>query len=119
MSEWWTYTLSDFLLFSPRTWYRLIELYNAAVWPAQIVTAGLGLAILALLSRFPTVRGRWISAILAGCWLFVAIARASSFGYFGRLLAPVNQDQSVRRAQSGNVVGAMPDSRDMPGMSTL
>lgn len=74
MSEWWTYTLSDFLLFSPRTWYRLIELYNAAVWPAQIVTAGLGLAILALLSRFPAVRGRWISAILAGCWLFVAIA---------------------------------------------
>ena len=29
MSEWWTYTLSDFLLFSPRTYYRLFELYNA------------------------------------------------------------------------------------------
>lgn len=73
MSEWWTYTLSDFLLFSPRTYYRLIELYNAAVWPAQIVTVGLGLAIRALLGR-AAVRGRLIAAILAGCWLFVAIA---------------------------------------------
>lgn len=74
MSEWWTYTLSDFLLFSPRTYYRLIELYNAAVWPAQIVTVSLGLAILALLGRAAAVRGRLIAAILAGCWLFVAIA---------------------------------------------
>ena len=74
MSEWWTYTLSDFLLFSPRTYYRLIELYNAAVWPAQIVTAGLGLAILAFLRRASAVRGRLIAAVLAGCWLFVAIA---------------------------------------------
>jgi hypothetical protein len=74
MSEWWTYNLSDFLLFSPRTYYRLIELYNAAVWPAQIVTVGLGLAILALLGRAAAVRGRLIAAILAGCWLFVGFA---------------------------------------------
>ena len=45
MPEWWTYALSDFLLFSPRTYYRLIERHNAAVWPAQIVTLGLGLGI--------------------------------------------------------------------------
>ena len=42
MSEWWTYHLSDFLLFSPRTYYRLFELYNAAIWPAQIVALGAG-----------------------------------------------------------------------------
>lgn len=74
MSEWWTYTLSDFLMFSPRTYYRLIELYNAAVWPAQIMTVGLGLSILALLYRAVAVRGRLTAAILAACWLFVAIA---------------------------------------------
>ena len=74
MSEWWTYTLSDFLMFSARTYYRLIEIYNAAVWPAQIVTVGLGLAVLALLYRAAALRGRLIAAILAGCWLFVAIA---------------------------------------------
>jgi hypothetical protein len=27
MSEWWSYSLSDFLLFSPRTYYRLFDLY--------------------------------------------------------------------------------------------
>ena len=51
MSEWWTYSLSDFLLFSPRTYYRLFELYNAAIWPAQMLALALGLAILALLRR--------------------------------------------------------------------
>ena len=74
MSEWWTYTLSDFLLFSPRTYYRLFEIYNAAIWPAQIVAVGLGPAICALLGRAAAVRGRLIAAILAGCWLWVAIA---------------------------------------------
>ena len=46
MSEWWTYSLSDFLMFSPRTYYRLFELYNAAIWPAQLVAIALGVAIL-------------------------------------------------------------------------
>ena len=49
MSEWWTYSLSDFLLFSPRTYYRLFELYNAAIWPLQILALALGAAILGLL----------------------------------------------------------------------
>ena len=76
MSEWWTYTLSDFLLFSPRTYYRLFEIYNAAIWPAQIAAIGLGVAILALLRRASEIRarGRWIAAILAACWIWIAIA---------------------------------------------
>ena len=74
MTEWWTYRLSDLLLFSPRTYYRLFDLYNAAIWPAQIAALGLGLAILGLLGRPSTVRGRWVAAILAACWLWVAIA---------------------------------------------
>ena len=49
MSEWWTYRLTSFLLFSPRTYYRLIELYNLAIWPAQIAGVAIGLAIVALL----------------------------------------------------------------------
>jgi hypothetical protein len=73
MSEWWTYTLSDLLLFSARTYYRLFEIYNAAIWPAQVAAIGLGLAILVLLRR-GAARGRVIAAILAACWLFVAIA---------------------------------------------
>src|SRR5882724_4931400 len=74
MSEWWTYRLSDFLLFSPRTYYRLFELYNAAIWPGQIAAIVLGIAILALLRAPGRTRGRVISAVLAACWLWVAWA---------------------------------------------
>ena len=74
MSEWWTYTLSDFLLFSPRTYYRLFELYNADIWPAQIVTLALGVAAVGLLRHPRAGQGRIVAAILAGCWLWVAWA---------------------------------------------
>jgi hypothetical protein len=74
MSEWWTYSLSDFLLFSPRTYYRLFELYNLAVWPWHIVPIMLGLAVLALWLRGGPWQGRTVAVILAACWLFVAWA---------------------------------------------
>ena len=74
MSEWWTYTLSDFLMFSPQTYYRLFEIYNGAIWPAQVAAIVLGLAILALLRRAGEFRGRLVAAILAACWLWIALA---------------------------------------------
>ena len=69
MSEWWTYSLSDFLLFSPRTYYRLFEIYNVAVWPAQILALTLGAMIVALLRSGAAWRGRGAAAILTVCWL--------------------------------------------------
>jgi Family of unknown function (DUF6064) len=72
VSEWWTYTLQDFLLFSPRTYYRLFELYNRDIWPAQILTLGAGVAIVALPRDDGARTGGVIAAILAGCWLWVA-----------------------------------------------
>ena len=74
MSEWWTYSLTNFLLFSPRTYYRLFELYNAEVWPLQLVTLALGVAIAFLVWRPRPCGGRAIAAILAALWLFVAWA---------------------------------------------
>lgn len=69
MSEWWTYSLSDFLLFSPRTYYRLFELYHAAVWPAQLLAIAAGLAVIGLMWRGSS---RLAIAVLAACWLWVA-----------------------------------------------
>jgi hypothetical protein len=74
MSEWWTYSLSDFLLFSRRTYYRLFELYNVDIWPAQSVALALGCVLLALLWRPRAGQGRFIAAILALCWVWVAWA---------------------------------------------
>lgn len=73
MSEWWTYSLADFLLFAPRTYWRLFELYNAAIFPLQ---AG-GLAIGALLvgvSLRPTQRRiRIMLGLLSLAWLWIGV----------------------------------------------
>jgi hypothetical protein len=72
MSEWWTYRLADVLMFSPRVYYRLLEHYNGALWPAQLLTVGLGLAMLYLLLRRAGGTRRLMLAILGGLWIWVA-----------------------------------------------
>jgi hypothetical protein len=74
MSEWWTYRLTSFLLFSPRTYYRTIELYNLAIWPAQLVGLAIGIAIVALLVTRRGPPDRIIAALLAACWLWIGWA---------------------------------------------
>ena len=74
MPEWWTYSLSDFLLFSPRTYYRLFELYNAAVWPGQVLAVAIGTAIAAVLWQPRPWQRRAVAVLLAACWLWVAWA---------------------------------------------
>jgi hypothetical protein len=72
MSEWWTYRLSDLLMFAPRTYYRLFELTNAELWPLPIVALVAGLAVLFLVWR--GAYGRAVAAVLAAAWIFVAWA---------------------------------------------
>ena len=74
MSQWWTYSLSDFLLFSPRTYYRLLELYNVAIWPGQILALVIGVGIASLLWTGRPRQARLAFALLAACWLWVACA---------------------------------------------
>ena len=74
MSEWWTYRLSDFLLFSPRTYYRLTGLYNEAIWPGQLLAVAVGLAIAWMLWRPTAGRIKAATVLLAAAWLWVAWA---------------------------------------------
>ncbi len=74
MSEWWTYRSSDFLLFSARTYYRLFELYNADVWPGQLLALGLGLALWVALLQGRVWAPRAGCVLLAVAWLWVAWA---------------------------------------------
>lgn len=74
MSEWWTYELSDFLLFAPRTYYRLFELYNAELWPAQWLALALGALACAGAARGDGPGLRLATVILAAGWLWVAWA---------------------------------------------
>jgi uncharacterized protein DUF6064 len=84
MDEWWTYSLSDLLLFSPRTYYRMLGHHNEAAWPGQILTLGLGLGILGLLRRSTPWQGRIISSIVAMLWAWVA------WSFLGRRYATIN-----------------------------
>lgn len=71
MPEWWTYRLGDFLMFTPRTYYRLFELYNRGVWPLHVATLAAGVAILYLLRKNA---GRAIALTLSALWLWIAWA---------------------------------------------
>src|SRR5262247_567909 len=91
MSEWWTYRLSNFLLFSPRTYYRLFELYNSEIWPGQVLALLVGLAMLALIRNPGPWQSRVISALLGASWLWVAwayhYARYASINWAATYLA--------------------------------
>ena len=84
MPEWWTYSLTDFLLFSPRTYYRLLERHNLALWPVQIVALALAIAVAGLLSHPTSARSRTIAGILALLWAWVG------WSFMARRYATIN-----------------------------
>lgn len=92
MSEWATYTLQDFLLFSPRVYWRMFELHNQSVWPLQILALLLGAAILVWVVRPHPWSSRAILAILAAAWMWVAWAflwsRYSTINWAAAYVAP-------------------------------
>ena len=71
MSEWWTYRAEDFLLFSPRVYWRMFELHNAALWPLHVLTLAAGLIIIILIAWRPGTSARWIAFILAMLWILI------------------------------------------------
>lgn len=72
MSEWWTYRPADFLMFAPRTYWRLFELHNQAWWPVQLLAVLLGLAIAVGLWRGTAFAPRFATGVLALSCAFVA-----------------------------------------------
>ncbi|WP_137174598.1 DUF6064 family protein [Massilia sp. HP4] len=74
MSEWWTYRLSDFLMFSQRSYYRMIALYNEAVWPAHLLALAAGLVVIGCVA-LPGPRTRRIALlVLTAAWAWAAWA---------------------------------------------
>jgi hypothetical protein len=92
MSAWWSYRPGDLLMFAPRTYWRLFELYNEALWPGQLLALAAGLLLVALMLspkvspkvslKAPGAHGlrdgrsaaRFACALLAAAWLWVAWA---------------------------------------------
>jgi hypothetical protein len=69
MLEWWTYRPEDFLLFSPRVYWRMLELHNAALWPLHVLALAAGLIIVLLIAWRPRSSAPWL--VLAILWIFV------------------------------------------------
>jgi len=84
MSEWWTYRLSDLLMFSKATYFRLFELQNLALWPFQLLALGIGIALLICLVQGGARSGRTAALLLALAWLHVA------WNYFAQRYATIN-----------------------------
>ena len=89
MQEWWSYRPGDFLLFSPRTYWRLFQLANEALWPLQIPVLLIGAAILAMLFRPRAWADRVIPAVLAAAWLSVSV------GFLWMRHAAINWRRSI------------------------
>jgi hypothetical protein len=116
MSVWLSYTLSDFLLFTPHTYYRLFALYNRAVWPLHLLAGALGLALLVLLYRGGAWRGRAIAAVLAACWLWIAWAylyeRYDTINWAARYFAIAFAVQAALLIVSGVVLNRFTPAAD-------
>lgn len=72
MTEWWTYRLSDFLLFAPRTYWRQMELLNQQVWPGQLLLLAIGLGLVVALARGDPRWLRVAGVVVALLWVGVA-----------------------------------------------
>ena len=72
MTEWWSYGLSDFLMFSPQAYWRLVARYNAAWWPAQLAGLAACAALLFIALRAGSTRATLV--ILAAAWAFTGWA---------------------------------------------
>jgi hypothetical protein len=99
MSDWWTYRLSDFLLFSPRTYYRMIERYNEAVWPAHLITMAIGCLMLVLLLRPRAGQPRMLWLVLGLLWAWIGWAylwrRYSTINWAAMYLVPLFAIESL------------------------
>ena len=91
MSEWWTYTLGDFLMFSPATYWRLVENYNRDVWPAQLAGLIAGISACGLNASQRTGAARLQALLLAAAFLWVGWAfhwqRYATINWAARYLA--------------------------------
>ena len=104
METWLTYSPQDFLLFSERVYWRLFELHNADLWPAQIPAVLAGLAIPLLLLRARPWSGLAVAAILALAWAVAGLTflpRYAAVNWLAGDLIPVFLAQTLLLASFG------------------
>lgn len=111
LTEWWSYRLSDFLLFAPRTYWRLFALHNEALWPLHVLLAAAGVAALAFALRRPG-RGRPVAILLAFVWVFVGWSfiwqRYATINWAALYVAPLFLLEAALFLIGGPILGWLP-----------
>lgn len=74
MSEWWTYRLSDFLMYAPLSFERLLEAYNAWLFPGQAVALVAGVGLVWVAWRGNEREWRAALMLLGVSWFWIAWA---------------------------------------------
>jgi hypothetical protein len=59
--------------FTAEVYFNLFETYNGAIWPAQLVAYGIGIAAVFLALRPLAAGGRIVFAALSGFWLWTGV----------------------------------------------
>ena len=107
----WSYRLSDFLLFSPRVYWRMFELHNAALWPLPLVMLALGIAALALAILRPQQSGRPIAILLAVLWVWVGWSfvweRYATINWTAVYAAPLFAIEALALLMAGGVLNRL------------
>ncbi|WP_088347222.1 MULTISPECIES: DUF6064 family protein [Rhodomicrobium] len=115
MPDWWSYGLSDFLLFSPRVYYRLFELLNEALWPAQLLTIGAGIALLYRMARPGPGGVRLTAVVLGALWIWIAGAffwdRYATINWSAAYMAPGFVLQGMLLIGAGVMAGQAANER--------
>ncbi|WP_119269736.1 DUF6064 family protein [Taklimakanibacter deserti] len=123
MSEWWTYRLGDFLLFSPRVYWRMFELHNAQFWPLHLLTLATGLAIAWLALRQMRGAGSLAALVLAALWIFVGWSflwdRYAAINWAIVYVAPAFGLEALLLAIAAARGGLVFDRRDVAARSGL
>jgi hypothetical protein len=119
MSEWWTYRPEDLLLFSPRVYWRMLELHNGTLWPLHLVMIAAGVVIVFAVLRRPQ-RGGWIGALLAALWVLVGWFflwnRYATINWVIAYVAPIFALQAIMLLITVIMPGALTfDRRDAAG----
>jgi hypothetical protein len=118
MSEWWTYRPEDFLLFSPRVYWRMFESHNAALWPLQVLALAAGLVIILLVAQRPRSSARWLALLLAILWIFVGWSflwnRYATINWAAAYVAPAFAVEAVLLLVCGTVLDGLTFNRRGP-----
>ncbi|MES2635525.1 MAG: DUF6064 family protein [Pseudomonadota bacterium] len=84
MSEWASYELSDFLMFSAATYWRLVERLNTDAWPLQVIAMATGLVLVWMVAAGKKLSVPATGAVLALAWFSVG------WNFHWQSFAPIN-----------------------------